>query len=282
MRSADFRAGLIRVASLGKHVFSVQEIPVRRVEFPKASRRWLLVGGTAALTVLLVAAWYSGRESAGLEAQRVSVEVNDLSQQVAATRLALKQQKAKTEQLEKALRGSGKAANVTLESQLRRQLLQAEAEANQFKGILERERQMTSDRTRLIDSLTLPGAHLLSLKGLDTAADSTAYALVVPNSSLVFIASHLPPLPQGRQYELWLLRKQDPKFVSAGLFMPDDTDGALMSFIDPAFLSDMMALEVTQEPVGGSLAPSGAKLLESTIGADELGRVRDDGKQQDQ
>ena len=282
MRSADFRAGLIRVASLGKHVFAVQEIPVRRVEFPKASRRWLLAGGAVALTVLLVAAWYSGRESAGLEAQRVSAEVNQLAQQMAATRLALKQQKATTAQLEKALGGSANAAKLTMESQLRRQLLQAQAEANQFRAILERERQATSDRSQLIESLRVPGAHLLSLKGVDTAAESTAYALIVPNSHLVFIASNLPPLPDGRQYQLWLLRKQDPKFVSAGLFTPDNADGALMSFNDPAFLSDMTAVAVTQEPEGGSSAPSGTKLLESTNGGDEQGRAREDQKLQGQ
>lgn len=262
MRSADLRAGFTRVAALGKQVLSASENSASIHRSPH-SRWWLLGAGTATLTLLLIATWYAGRESAGLEAQRVSADVNRLAQQVASTQLALALQKAKTDQLDKALKGSNKSATVALESQLRRQLLRAQAEANQYKGILDRERQAAVDNSSLVEALTNPGAHLVPLKGTEAAAEATAYALIVENSRLIFIASNLPELAAGRQFQLWLVRKEDPKFVSAGVFASDADKRAFMSFEDRSVLSEIALVEVTEEPEGGSAAPSGTKLLET-------------------
>jgi Anti-sigma-K factor rskA, C-terminal len=263
MRSADIRAGFTRVAALGKHVLPAPETSASVETPPRHPRWWLLAAGTVILTLVLIAAWYAGRESAGLEAQRVSADVNRLAQQVAATQLALKLQKAKTAQLDNALKTSNKTATLALESQLRRQLLQAQAAANQYKAIIERERQASTNDSSLFEALTSPGAHLLPLKGTEAAADTIAYALIVENSRLLFLASNLPELADGRQFQLWLVRKADPKLVSAGVFKRGDDKRALMSFDDASFLSGIEFVEVTEEPEGGSPAPSGIILLES-------------------
>lgn len=270
MRS-DFRAGLVRVAAYGRQVFLASETPAIR---QRTTGRWALVAaGAATVTLLIVAAWYAGREAGGLEAQRVSGELNQLSQQIASTRLALAQERAKSAQLEKALKGSNKTAALALESQLRRQLLQAQAEANQYKAILDRERQASSDNSRVLDVLSSSGARLIPLKGAEAAAQSIAYALIVERSHLLFVASNLPELPEGRQFQLWLVRKQDPKVVSAAVFAADDDNRAFISFNEASVLSDIAQLDVTEEPDGGSSAPTGAKLFES---AAEPGRPASD------
>ncbi len=224
MRSADFRTGLIRVAAFGRHL-RLPSGMLAAMDRPNTGVWRLLAGSAVILTLLLIAAWYAGRESAGLEAQRVSAELNQLANEVAATRLALKQQKAKTDQLEHALKGSNQTATIALQSRMYQQLLHAQAEGNQYKAIVQRERQSSADNARLLDALTTPHARLLPLKGVEAAAESTAYALVVENSRLLFIASNLPQLAGGRQFQLWLVRKQDPKFVSLGVFKPDDATG---------------------------------------------------------
>lgn len=272
MRSADFRTGLIRVAAFGKH-FRLPSGMLTSMERPNIRPSRVLAGGAAIVTLLLIAAWYAGRESAGLEAQRVSAEVNQLANQVAATRLALTQQKTKTDHLEHALKGSNQNATIALQSRLYQQLLQAQAEANQYKAIVERERQGSADNARLVDALTTPHARLLPLKGADAAAESTAYALIVENLRLLFIASNLPPLADGRQFQLWLVRKQDPKFVSLGVFRADDGNRVLMSFDDASVLSDIAQVEVTEEPEGGSSVPTGTKLLEAGNGTVEPTRA---------
>ena len=271
MRSGDFRTGLIRVAAFSRHLLLPSGV-LAAMERPNI-RPWRVVAGAAAIvTLLLVAAWYAGRESAGLEAQRLSAELNQLANQVAATRLALAQQKAQTDQLENALKGSNQPAAIALESRLYQQLLRAQAEANQYKAIVERERQSSADNTRLLNTLTVPHARLLPLKGADAAAESTAYALIVEKLRVLFIASNLPQLADGRQFQLWLVRKQDPKFVSLGIFKPDDEKRVLMSFDDASVLSDISLVEVTDEPEGGSSVPTGTKLFEADSVAVEPAR----------
>jgi len=232
----------------------------------------LLAGAALTVAILLIAAWYAGRESAGLEAQRANAELQQVTQQLASTQLALAQQKAKSGQLEGALSASGKAARLALESKLQAQLLEAQAEANQYKAILDRERDASNINSRLIDTLAQPGARLLPLKGVETAADSTAYTLVVENSRLVLVASKLPEMAQGRQLQLWIVRKHEPKFVSCGVFNPDHDGRVLMSFEEGSVLSDVASIAVTDEPEGGSPVPTGSKLLETLNAAPELSR----------
>ncbi len=272
MFSADFKAGLIRVAGFGRKVLSVPEDPAV-AEHPQNDRWRLFAVGGVTLALLLTGAWYAGRESAGLEAQRVSAQLDQLAQQVASTQLALKQQKAKTDQLEKGSQASGEHLSLLLQAQLRQQLLKAQAEANEYKTIIERQREVAGDNARLLDALSTPGTHLLPLKGTETAADATAYALLIANSRLLFVGFNLPSLADGRQFQLWVVRKEDPKVVSAGVFTPDDNNQTIMSFDDASLLSDISLLELTEEPEGGSSAPTGTKLLETPPSAVEPTRA---------
>lgn len=234
---------------------------------------WKLVAaGTIVLTILLIGAWYGGRESAGFDAQRLSVELDQLQQQVADNQLALKKQKEVIDQLQRALHNAGKTNSVAVQADLRRQLLKAQAEANEYKDIVERERQAAEDNSRLVEALSHPEAHLVPMKGAEAAADSTAYALLIDNSHLTLVASNLPQLDDGRQFQLWIVRKEDPKIISAGVFDADDNNRALVSINDRSVLSDLALVEVTEEPDGGSEAPTGTKLFETLSSAGEAGR----------
>ncbi len=223
-----------------------------------------LVPAAAVLTILLVATWHAGRESGQLDGQRLSADMDLLTQKIASNQVALDQQRKKTAELEKALQSAGKTPNLGLLTQLQQQLLQAQAEANQYKTIIQLERQRSTDNQLLIEALSVPGARLLPMKISEAGGDCKAYALLAENGRLLLIASGLPKLPEHRQFQLWVVRKQDPKVVSAGVFSGDENRHALMTFDDPSALTDMVQLEVTEEPEGGSSEPGGPSVLETT------------------
>jgi len=226
-----------------------------------SSRWFLLTVGAVTVGLLFLATWHAGKVSGELEEERISLELNRLKQKVAATQLDLAKQKQETVNLERSLSNSGHSDAVALVAKLRQDLLYSQAEANQYKEVIELEQKALRENTQLLDALSNPGAHLLAMKGTEAAADSTAYALIVENSRMLFMASNLPKPQDGKQYQLWVLRRQEPKLVSAGVFSPDERNRAIMDFDTSAVLSDISELEVTQEPTGGSEAPTGSKLL---------------------
>ena len=72
------------------------------------------------------------------------------------------------------------------------------------------------------------------MKGSGTAAHCTAYALIVENSKILLIARNLPKLDEQRQFQFWVVRKEEPKIVSAGMFTPGDDNRAVLEFEDPS------------------------------------------------
>ena len=256
MRSADLRAGLTRVVEPGR---TSTDRSARGI----AIGWWLLFPASLVLTILLLATWHAGRESAQLEGQRLSAEIDLLTQKITSNQMELQRQKKKTGELEQALKSSGKTPNLGLLNQLHQQLLLAQAEANQYRSIIQREQQRSNDNQLLVEALSVPGARLLPMKISDVGGNCKAYALFAQNGRLLFIASQLPKLPESKQFQLWVLRRQEPKVVSAGVFRADENRHALMTFDDPSALTDMAQLVVTEEPAGGSSEPTGAKLLEA-------------------
>jgi len=259
MRSADLRAGLTRVVELGGRTFAFRSAQGIAIGWR------LLLPAALVLTVLLVFTWRAGLESGQLEGQRLSAQIDLLTQRIASNQLELERQRKKTSELERALKASGKNANFGLLTQLHQQLSQALAEANQYRTIIQREQQKSTDNQVLINALSAAGARLMPMKGADAAVDSNVYALLAENGRLLLIASRLPKLADGRQFQLWVLRRQEPKVVSAGVFSADGNSRALMNFDDPSLLADLALLVVTDEPQGGSSEPTGAKLLEAGI-----------------
>lgn len=231
----------------------------------RSSRWFLLTAGAVTLVLLFYATWHAGKISGELENERLSLELNRVKQKVTEAQLELQRQKLETDNLNRALSKSGKKDSATLIPKLRQQLLESQAEANQYKQVIDLEQHALAANTKLLDALSIPGDRLLPMKGSAAAAETTAYALIVESSRILFVASNLPKLAPGRQYQLWLLRRQEPKLVSAGVFTPDAENRTLMEFGEPSVLSDISELDVTEEPSGGSEAPTGDKMLIATL-----------------
>ncbi|MEA2266567.1 MAG: hypothetical protein QOE27_2150 [Solirubrobacteraceae bacterium] len=74
--------------------------------------------------------------------------------------------------------------------------------------------------------------------------------------------SNLAPAPNGRVYEVWLQRKGEPKPTDA-LFTPTADGRATVAV--PGDLSHVDAVLVTDEPAGGSSAPTRTPLIRASL-----------------
>jgi anti-sigma-K factor RskA len=107
--------------------------------------------------------------------------------------------------------------------------------------------------------LAAPDLARIDLAGQPAAPSASARALWSRARGMVFTASNLPPLPEGRVYQVWVVAGPAP--ISAGLLMPDASGGGMVYFNTPPDIPAPRAVAVTLEPAGGLPAPTGAFYL---------------------
>ena len=80
-------------------------------------------------------------------------------------------------------------------------------------------------------------------------------------STAVLVLWNLPPLEQGKTYQVWLI-DADGKRTSGGLFTPTNQQGYTTATIkSPVPIGQFKGLGVTIEPSGGSAGPTGPRIL---------------------
>jgi anti-sigma-K factor RskA len=81
----------------------------------------------------------------------------------------------------------------------------------------------------------------------------------------MLMVRNLPPLPQGRVYQLWVAGADGTR-QSAGVLTWTDKAGNGYTLIKcPDTLSRWRWFNVTEEPNGGSQTPTGSRVLGGTI-----------------
>lgn len=124
--------------------------------------------------------------------------------------------------------------------------------------------QMASARAvadRAQEQLDIVGAGdvvLVSLAGQAPAPSAAGRVYWSRSRGLSFAATNLPPLAEGRVYQLWLVTDGAP--VSAALITPDG-GGAARALVPGLGSIEPKAFAVTIEPAGGVPAPTGAMFL---------------------
>jgi hypothetical protein len=221
------------------------------------------------ITLLVgVTAWIAGAHYAALHNQHLISEVSDAQKIQSQLRVALDAEKTNTQQLRTTLQAaSSQSSAIKAASQveaLKQEVLRLQAEVNNYQTVVGRDQSDLAENAILLRALSLPEVRLLPFRAIEPVAAAVAYALIGENGKIVFVASKLPAPPAGRDYQLWILRKDDPKVISGGVFNPEATGRALLevtkSNLDPA----VSGFTVTDEPSGGSEGPSGTKLLVTT------------------
>jgi anti-sigma-K factor RskA len=94
--------------------------------------------------------------------------------------------------------------------------------------------------------------------------DRAGARLEVEGDRAMLVADDLPAPPEGRVYEVWLMPEGDgdPQPTDV-LFMPRG-DGSAVAAI-PGPLEDVAGVAVTDEPMGGSDAPTGEVLMAAEL-----------------
>jgi len=129
----------------------------------------------------------------------------------------------------------------------------------------EQEAQLQKARD-IVMTLTATDAMRVTLVSGKTPPQPQGKAIYVRDrSSLIFLATNLPVLPQGKAYELWLIPVVGSP-VPAGVFRPDARGSATV--INPPLppRAEAKAFALTIEPEQGSPAPTSQPIL---IGAGE-------------
>jgi len=115
---------------------------------------------------------YAGRQSTRLDSQPATAPGMVLAQQLASSQLRSSTEVAKREQMEQELSSSG-APSINSAVNQTKGCKEALSKANHLsstKAIIDRERQLRPDNTRLIAAFGSPGARLLAMKGAESAA----------------------------------------------------------------------------------------------------------------
>ena len=120
---------------------------------------------------------------------------------------------------------------------------------------------------RVLEALNDPQAVRVVLTEPQAPKPPTARATYSEkNGTLLLQASHLAPLPEGREYELWLIPADGAKPIGVGTFRPDaGGNGNLLAPLIPGATA-AKAFGITAEPAGGSPSPTLPILLVGATG----------------
>ncbi|MEW5931922.1 MAG: anti-sigma factor [Gemmatimonadota bacterium] len=139
---------------------------------------------------------------------------------------------------------------------LRGRLAAVQAEREALRGELRR-------RESALDELAAPGVRVIDVASPARRAPSGRMFWNPATGTWTFFAHDLPPVADGREYQLWLVTPAGPR--SAGTFRPDARGEARVSARYDLPADSLRAVAVTEEPAGGLPAPSGEMVVVGTF-----------------
>jgi len=119
----------------------------------------------------------------------------------------------------------------------------------------------SAEQERTIGLLGDPATRIVTLVGLKPSPDAQGRMIWNAGSGGLFVAADLPPVPEGKTYELWAIAGGKP--LRAGIFGvgADGRGKVRVAPIEGVTAVDVFA--VTLEPAGGVPAPTGDMYLAS-------------------
>jgi anti-sigma-K factor RskA len=130
-------------------------------------------------------------------------------------------------------------------------------EAQRFAASFEQERMHVQ---KLVNALAAPETITVKLAGTGDSAGGSGVVKYNRRSGLVVYMAQLPPLPQEKVYQMWLVPVNGAP-ISAGVFMPTADGKAQVWSAEVPGEIEPKAFAVTVEPAGGLEHPSGPKVL---------------------
>ena len=159
-----------------------------------------------------------------------------------------------------AILGVGAYLNASRERDALREALASARAANGAQlAALDSLRAAVASRDRMLASLTGPQVAVMKLAAAGPAAPSGMMFWDQRHDAWTFVAHRMPMPKAGRTYQVWLVTPT--AMISAGTFSPTP-DGEVMMQATYALPKDSLAaVSVTDEPMGGSAAPTTQPLL---------------------
>ena len=106
------------------------------------------------------------------------------------------------------------------------------------------------------------GPQMIALGGAGTEQGARAEVVTLEGDRAVLVAENMPPVPEGKTYQIWVIKGDTPK--PSGLFDPrGDSVAAVVE--NPVEGADAVA--VTLEPEGGSKEPTTDPMLVGKVKA---------------
>lgn len=98
----------------------------------------------------------------------------------------------------------------------------------------------------------------------DAVTDARGVLVLRPDTNVAILhLDHLPPLPEGKAYQVWLIRNGQRD--SAAVFRPSETKEITLVIRAPRPLGEYEALGITIEPAGGSPGPTGPRVIKGEL-----------------
>jgi anti-sigma-K factor RskA len=119
--------------------------------------------------------------------------------------------------------------------------------------------QFDTDDDYPLDSSSI--AFVVPLEGSEEAQNASGHLVLDKDSKNgALVASGLPALSAGRDYQLWFVHADGTR-DNGGVFHSDETGQITVQVIVPSNLADVERVGVTEEPAGGSPGPTGRNVL---------------------
>lgn len=138
----------------------------------------------------------------------------------------------------------------------REQIATQEAE---IRGISEEKDRLLAQNEKLA-SMASPETRTIALAGQEMSPSASARVFLDPTRrrAIVFFYN-MPSNPTDKSYQLWIIRGDQPKPQSAGVFDVTSSGNATISIDNLPVLTEIRALAVTMEPRGGVEQPTEKK-----------------------
>jgi len=108
-----------------------------------------------------------------------------------------------------------------------------------------------------IAALASAGTRTIALSGQELAPKASARVFLEPERRRALVFFHdLPANPGDKSYQLWIIRADQPKPMSAGVFDVTSTGKASIAIENLPVATEIKALAVTLEPKGGVEQPT--------------------------
>jgi len=143
----------------------------------------------------------------------------------------------------------------------RTEIVRLEAEKTRLATAARQHEQEMAKERALTALVSAKDGIVASLSGaVPSAARAYGWVMWSPGAKHGFIVVHfLPPLPKGKQYQLWAIADKRP--LPAGVFDVDTVGHNALTVQVNAADPDLFA--ITVEPAGGLPAPSGPTIIKS-------------------